>query len=279
MNNQYSFDLTPDADFEKRIAEIGKQSVISPPKEDIFSFIPISPDFLDSQIEERRAKIGRILSTWSPVSEDEKIQKSDLVSQLEEKFPLYIKKFQDILQIPTNASLKEKRDRYARILLYILENFYVKGDKKQHVEFMISLKKVLNEIDNYYEEKAYRNRMLEVVPIPLTDVREEIELLYRVYSQNYFSLKHEVHVQEQEHRKLLIHTMKTIEIDMLWADYRDEEYWSNAWWQPAWEQVRQDIEQRRQYLREQREKRMQQKRNGELQTGFPETKINYRKRW
>lgn len=169
--------ITPDTDFDKRILE--ETTEISPPKiqpkENPFPELIIEEDFIQQELasqwiererEKKSGTVNDILWFWSiqlyteekTLSKEETQQKVHLwtPSEIEKRIPFYTQKFQEILQWENIQNPQKDLQKYAKILLYLLEQFEITGGKKHHIKFMIELKKVLGEIQTHEQISAYR---------------------------------------------------------------------------------------------------------------------------
>lgn len=245
--NEIDFDfdklLTPDPDFDKRIQEVPIQSLKI---ETWTSFFPeLILDDIDFLLQSQNSQIPKnnwwifsqrvAVQSWFPTlikdePEAESIQPENnkevkLISVLEEQSAFYANRFQQILQIDSNNTLESSVNRYARILLYILEQFHIHWDKKHHIRFMVSLKKVLNEISTIKEEKDYIEQCKRRWYWKLEwELKDEIETLYKIYYECYILAQKELHriqrQEEQEKRRALHDNIKALEEELLpWFCY------------------------------------------------------------
>lgn len=202
--------LTPDSDFDKRVEEFKEvKPQVSWIIDSKLSFpeINLLDDDWDSEIQE------------SQEIEEEKI----ILSELEIQKQHYSISFQKILQIDINSSLEDFIRRYAKILLYILEQFHIfENDKKHHnwdkryfLKFMIDLKKILGEINNEEQEKNYRDNILKRPYVKISwELKEEIELLFNIYYSSYIDCQKQIHekvrLEEIEKRRKLEESISQI---------------------------------------------------------------------
>lgn len=216
--------LIPDADFEMRVQNIGREVVPAKKTPSIFDNLILDPAFFDEKLAETRGKVQDIIS---PQEETKAVAPANYDSEFVKKFPYYSEKFQKILELKKSPTPNDLLRRYAKILLYILEQFQIKWDKKHHVRLMLVLKKVLQEITTFEEGEVYTNEMLQKTWYIRTswEVQEEVELLYSIYYENYVSLQKEIHIDDKKRREGILETIEVIEHDMLWENYRDDEYW------------------------------------------------------
>lgn len=216
--------LIPDADFELRVQNIGKEIIPAKTSPSIFDNLTLDPNFFDAKLAETREKVQGIISQNE---ESQEKNQSNYDSEFAKKFPYYSEKFQKILELKKSPTLNDLLKRYAKILLYILEQFQIKWDKKHHIRFMLVLKKVLQEITTFEEAEVYTAEMLNKTSYIRTswEIQEEIELLYSIYYENYVVLQKEVHMDDKKRREDILETIEVLEHDMLWKNYRDTEYW------------------------------------------------------
>lgn len=217
----------PDADFEKRIQNIGQQEETEKPKNSIFDGFEVDPSFFDANIEKTRASTLEILSLgwvmpeiWkkeniSPQPED------PLLSEFEKKFPYYAEKFQKLLAYKDFPSLEDEVQRNAKILLYILEQFQITGERKEQIKLMLKLKKTLWQIHTFEEELMYTSHISNKTSLIRTsgELKKEMEMMYHMYYYNYSHCQEEYHrvlkEEQQNHRTQIISTIDTIEYQML----------------------------------------------------------------
>lgn len=245
--------LTPDPDFDKRVQEVPTEA----PKVErwISDFPEIVLDDIDVLLQNENSVSQRndwrnfsqrfAAQSWFPtlIMDEPQLENLDprnnkeikVISVLEEKSSFYANRFQQILQVDAPNNLESLVNRYARILLYMLEQFHIHWDKKHHIRFMVSLKKVLKEIQTVREEKEYVEQCLRRWYWKLDgDLKEEIETLYKIYYQCYINSQQELHrvqrQEEQEKRRVLHDNIKALEEELLpgfcyktWAIRTDED--------------------------------------------------------
>ncbi len=218
----------PDADFEKRIQSIGKVTIEEEKKPSIFDGFDIDASLFDANIAQTKTLVEWIM--WiSPTAHQvkntsnvlEKKQEEIYLSELEKKFPFYADKFQKLLTLTQEPTLEDLVKRYARILLYISEQFEISGNRKEQIKLMLKLKKVLWEIGTWEEELVYTNLISNKTSLIRTsgDLKKEIELLYHIYHSNYSHTQEELHRIQTEREKSLrteiISRINIIEQEML----------------------------------------------------------------
>lgn len=229
--NKIPFDLAsflePDADFEARIQNIGKQGEDEKPKNSIFDGFEVDPSVFDANIEKTRASTQEILSIGGVISEIWKKEnipsqpEDTLLSEFEKKFPYYAEKFQKLLTYKNLPSLEDEVQRNAKILLYILEQFQITWERKEQIKLMLKLKKTLWQIHTFEEELMYTSHISNKTSLIRTsgELKKEMEMMYHVYYYNYSHCQEEYHrvlkEKQQHHRTQIISTIDTIEYQML----------------------------------------------------------------
>lgn len=130
------------------------------------------------------------------VQEEKTIDKKEVqyLSTLEQKSVFYANRFQEILQMYPTDTLENTVKRYAKILLYMLEQFHIISEKKHQVKFMVSLKRILWEFDFEMDAIDYKNWVLKRGYIyPDQEFKEELEFLYKIYYECYKVAHKELH--------------------------------------------------------------------------------------
>lgn len=227
--DDFSQFIIPDADFEQRVQNIWRQEEPKVKPTSIFDGFVVDPDIFDQNMEAVKTRVEWLICK-NVVANDPKNSESPnnwLTSELEKKFSFYTDKFQRLLQMDSVVSLEWLVQRYARILLYILEQFQISWNRKEQIKLMVKLKRVLWEIHAWEDEFVYNTFISNKTSLIRTswELQEEIELLYHMYFQNYVYFQKEAHKQEKERRENIIQTIETIEHSMLWKEYKDTSYW------------------------------------------------------
>lgn len=244
--NGVNFDIlfTPDPDFESRIYTPEKpHKAISLKTESTFPWFDLEdfkiPDEnfqtqkpqpilhrkkeVRAQVEDKlnlnQIIIDEIPKEISPC----KKQLEQSLSILEEKSVFYANRFQEILQIYPIDTPENLVKRYAKILLYMLEQFHIMWEKSQQLKFMVSLKKVLGEFEFEMEEIDYKNGLLKRGYIrPDEQFKEELEFLYQVYYECYKESQKELRkIQkafDKKEKEKLYHNITKIEKEVLWTE-------------------------------------------------------------
>lgn len=204
--------LKPDADFEKRVSEVPIES----PK--IERWNSSFPELILDDTEILKEEEQWVNPRWQQqVPEKKAIQENrEVLSEIEQKISFYSLKFQEILQSDKNETLQDSLKRYARFLIYLLEQFEITEGKKHHIKFMIELKKVIGEIQTPSKVLWYI-KQIEKKWLYKTwwKLREELEFLYSIYYQNYIQTQKELHKKEVDERKKLYNEITSIQEELL----------------------------------------------------------------
>ncbi len=236
MNDLELF-LEPDPDFENRLKE---QSSVKVEASGLLQSKTVFPEIISGILDEPDLELPVVQKhNWTKSNssifpeinflDGEKSVTSvvekpeEYLSEIEKQKSFYSMRFQEILKINSNESLEIYIKRYAKIMLYILEQFHIfKNDKKHHnwdkryfLKFMIDLKKILGEINNEEQEKNYRDNILKRPYIKISwELKEEIELLFNIYYSSYIDWQKQIHekvrLEEIEKRRKLEESISQI---------------------------------------------------------------------
>lgn len=229
MNDLELF-LEPDPDFENRLKE---QSSVKVEASGLLQSKTVFPEIISGILDEPDLELPVVQKhNWTKSNssifpeinflDGEKSDTSvvekpeEYLSEIEKQKSFYSMRFQEILKINSNESLEIYIKRYAKIMLYILEQFHIfENDKKHHnwdkkyfIKFMIDLKKFLGEISTIKEEEDYKENILKKWYTKLSwELKEEIELLFNIYHESYIDCQKQIHekirLDEIEKRKKL----------------------------------------------------------------------------
>lgn len=208
--------ITPDADFESRVAQVQPAYIPSTVvKDQEFPDFNLA-DFQIESIEETqpvskevshfKQRFEWVCSGFPEIMIDNDLMETtqnaqknhddiSLQSVLESHSPFYARRFQEVLALYPTISPENTVKRYAKILLYMMEQFHVHSEKSHQHKFMLNLKKVLWEQLDRGEEKDYIETIKRRAYIrPTWELKDEIEFLYQVYYDCYIQAQKEYHI-------------------------------------------------------------------------------------
>lgn len=235
--------LTPDPDFDQRLNEFSSVKTEVPwllQSKTIFpEIIADFSDDIDVIVKKESTNQNRVVrqtNSWlfPEITFDDTEEKTEvleenkpILSELEIQKSVYASRFQEILEIWNNSTQENFMKRYAKILLYILEQFHIfendkrhhNWDKKYFLKFMIDLKKILGEINNEEQEKKYKENILKRPYVKISwELKEEIELLFNMYYSSYIDCQRQIHeksrLEELEKRRRLEENISKIEEEL-----------------------------------------------------------------